>query len=57
MSINTKENKPIKHESEELHTDEPLSEKDEVKKAEDRTAKTQKKTDGSVAADLKNREH
>lgn len=43
---------------EELHTEHPISEKDEVKEAEERTAKQQpKKTDSSVAADLKNREH
>ncbi|MBE9584775.1 hypothetical protein IM792_09985 [Mucilaginibacter sp. JRF] len=45
---------------EELHTEHPISEKDEVKEAEERTAKQQpktKKTDNSVAADLKNREH
>ncbi|MCD8741201.1 hypothetical protein LT679_11355 [Mucilaginibacter roseus] len=41
----------------ELRTEGPISEKDEVKEAEARTAKQQaKKTDGSVAADLKNRE-
>jgi hypothetical protein len=41
-----------------LHTERPISEKDEVKEAEERTAKQQpKKTDSSVAADLKNREN
>lgn len=58
MAINPKENQQVKKQSEtNLHTDEPLSEKDEVKEAEERTAKTQKKTNDSVAADLKNREH
>lgn len=46
-----------KEEEKELRTEGPISEKDEVKEAESRTAKQQpKKTDDSVAADLKNRE-
>ena len=44
-----------KKEAEELHTDFPLSEKDEVKEAEERGSKRLKKTDESVAADLKSR--
>lgn len=39
-----------------LETDEPLSEKDEVKKAEHKVAKAQKAVKGSVKADLKSRE-
>jgi hypothetical protein len=39
---------------EQLQTENPISEKDEVKQAEERL---NKKTDPSVAADLKNREH
>lgn len=46
--------KPDRREDEELHTENPLSEKDEVKQAEERLNKN---TDPSVAADLKNREH
>jgi hypothetical protein len=41
--------------SSKLQTDLPLSEKDEVKKAENRTAKAQKGIKESVKADLKNR--
>lgn len=44
-------------ENKELQTDHPISEKDEVKEAEERTAKKQKNADSSVAADLKNREN
>ena len=56
--IPAEKNKPAKKdEKSELHTDEPLSEKDEVKEAEKRTAKAQKKSDPSVVADLKNRKH
>lgn len=43
-----------KAEKEELHTESPISEKDEVKQAEERL---NKRSDPSVAADLKNREH
>ena len=41
---------------EKLHTEGPLSEKDEVKDAEHRTAKLQKAAQSSVSAELKNRE-
>ena len=46
--------KPAKKNSEKLQTEPPISEKDEVKQAEERL---NKRTDPSVAADLKNREH
>jgi len=50
--LNKDQDKPEKK----LETDEPLSEKDEVKKAEHRVAKAQKDVNESVKADLKNRE-
>ena len=51
MAIKKVQNKPEKASSQ-LHTDEPLSEKDEVKEAEERL---NKKTDPSIAAELKSR--
>lgn len=57
MNINPENDKPVEKEDAELQTDQPLSEKDEVKQAEQRTAQSHESTDSSVAADLKNRDH
>jgi hypothetical protein len=58
MAINEKDKNKTTPEHEELQTEGPLSEKDEVKKAEDRTAEAQRSnSDDSVTGDLKNREH
>ncbi|RVU01668.1 hypothetical protein EOD41_06825 [Mucilaginibacter limnophilus] len=57
MNIDPEKDKIVKKEDTELQTDQPLSEKDEVKQAEQRTAQSTENTDSSVAADLKNREH
>lgn len=51
----TANNKSAGHQKPKLETDTPLSEKDEVKKAEHRMAKAQKGMEESVKADLKNR--
>lgn len=53
---NHPDKKAGKHANDEgaLHTENPISEKDEVKEAEERLNKN---TDPSVAADLKNRGH
>lgn len=42
-----------KSENEELNTDHPISEKDEVKEAEDRTAKQQNENESKKVDDLK----